>query len=172
MLNHCSGADLTQVKYGFIPISLSVLFYFHVCSCWTAATWMAQLSPWKVSSVKKKSWAAWRSHCKNPSRYLIENLFLYHTGIDDTLHDFRPPNPPYPGVRSQGPLPSSRGLHITSTTSYFTLNWTNYFKTTTSSSVGQAGMMMIPPWCPGRSMCVVPHVTGRAGHETLLPNGP
>lgn len=129
MLNHCSGADLTQVKYGFIPISLSVLFYFHVCSCWTAATWMAQLSPWKVSSVKKKSWAAWRSHCKNPSRYLIENLFLYHTGIDDTLHDFRPPNPPssLSGGQVTGATPQLQRSthHLTSTTSYFTLNWTN-----------------------------------------------
>lgn len=170
MLNHCSGADLTQVKYGFIPISLSVLFYFHVCLCWTAATWMAQLSPWKVSSVKKKSWAAWRSHCKNPSRYLIENLFLYHTGIDDTLHDFRPPNPP--SSLSGGQVTGATPQLYTSPLLLATLLWTNYFKTTTSSSVGQAGMMMIPPWCPGRSMCVVPHVTGRAGHETLLPNGP
>lgn len=122
MLNHCSGADLTQVKYGFIPISLSVLFYFHVCSCWTAATWMAQLSPWKVSSVKKKSWAAWRSHCKNPSRYLIENLFLYHTGIDDTLHDFRPPNPP--SSLSRGQVTGATPQLYTSPLLLATLLWT------------------------------------------------
>lgn len=122
MLNHCSGADLTQVKYGFIPISLSVLFYFHVCSCWTAATWMAQLSPWKVSSVKKKSWAAWRSHCKNPSRYLIENLFLYHTGIDDTLHDFRLPNPP--SSLSGGQVTGATPQLYTSPLLLATLLWT------------------------------------------------